>query len=458
MAATLETAAKGGIPDRSDTLEDFFENGAVGLHLVDGGGRILRANRAELQLLGYQPEEYLGRQISDFHADAGAIEDILARLSRGETLDKYPARLKAKDGSIKHVLISSSVCFDEAGNFRNTRCFTVDVTDRVAADAELREAQQRLAATYEHALAGIAEVDCHGRFLRVNEPFHEITGYNKAELLGRCVFDITHPEDAPADRSQFERQVRGDIERYATQKRYLRADGRCVWVHVMSSTVHGPDGEFLYGVRVVHDVTEQKQAEERRRLLVAELNHRVKNTLSTVQSLASQTARNARDLDDFQDRFEGRLVALSKAHDRLTRRSWADASLAEIVEEELGFRGGGRAVVAGPDVALSPHTALALSMAFHELGTNAAKYGALSSPDGRISVHWNVERDRYSRPVRVSLTWMERGGPTVKPPESRGFGSRLLDAMAAELNGAAELRFEPEGLVWSLEFPLQLAA
>jgi PAS domain S-box-containing protein len=453
MAATL-TAPGDGTPALRDTLEDFFENGAVGLHLVDGRGRVLRANRAELELLGYAPDEYIGRPIADFHADPATIEDILARLSRGETLDKYPARLRAKDGSIKHVLISSSVCFDETGQFKNTRCFTLDVTDQVAADAELREAQQRLAATYENALAGIAEVDERGCLLRVNEPFHEITGYTKDELVGRSVFEITHPDDVAEDRRQFERQLRGEIERYAVEKRYIHADGRSVWVHVMSSTVRGPREEFLYGVRVVHDITEQKQAEERRRVLVDELNHRVKNTLATVQSLASQTARNARDLGDFRERFEGRLVALSQAHDRLTRRNWEGASLAEIAREELALHGGDRGVATGPDVALSPQTALALSMAFHELGTNASKYGALTSPQGRIEVRWSVERDAHSRPKRVTLTWTERGGPPVAKPKRRGFGSRLLEAIATDVGGRASLSFEPEGLVWRLEFPV----
>lgn len=457
---SVASATVGPAPSvATDTLEDFFENGSVGLHLVDGQGQILRANRAELELLGYDAAEYIGQPISRFHADPATIEDILSRLSRGETLDKYPARLRAKDGSIRHVLISSSVCFDETGQFRNTRCFTLDVTDRVAADAELREAQQRLSATYEHALVGIGEIDREGRYLRVNEPFFEITGYTTEHLLGRSVFEITHPDDAPRDRAEFERQVRGDIERYVTEKRYIHADGRHVWVRVMSSTVRGPAGEFLYAVRVVHDISEHRQAEERRRILIDELNHRVKNTLATVQSLASQTVRTARDLADFQTRFEGRLLALSKAHDRLTRRNWEDASLKEIVQEELGLhRAAGRTLTAsGPDVALPPRHALALSMAFHELGTNAAKYGALTRPEGRVDVRWTVERDRHSRPLRVNLVWTETGGPPVSPPEGRGFGSRLLEAMTSEVGGSGELLFEPQGVVWRLEFPVDTA-
>jgi PAS domain S-box-containing protein len=128
-------------------LEDFFENGAVGLHWVASDGSILRVNQAELDLLGYNRDEYVGRHIADFHADRHVIDDILARLARGEKLDKYEARLKAKDGSIKHVLITSNARFQD-GQFVNTRCFTLDVTDLKKTETALRESEQRLRATH----------------------------------------------------------------------------------------------------------------------------------------------------------------------------------------------------------------------------------------------------------------------------------------------------------------------
>src|SRR3569832_1392167 len=130
----------------TDPLEDFFENGALALHLVGADGTILRANKAELDLLGYSREEYIGRNVAEFHADEERICEILVRLSKGERLDQYPARLRTKDGAIKHVLISSCVNFRD-GKFVNTRCFTLDVTEQRKAEARLREQDQRLAAT-----------------------------------------------------------------------------------------------------------------------------------------------------------------------------------------------------------------------------------------------------------------------------------------------------------------------
>lgn len=437
-------------------LGDFFDNATVGLHLVGADGTILRANRADYEPLGYSEDEYLGQSITRFHADEETIADILARLSAGEKLDKFPARLKAKDGSIRHVLISSSVYFRD-GEFVNTRCFTLDVTDKVRAERELREAQERLAATYDNVPAGIAEADETGRFVSVNEAFETITGYSKDELLTRTLFDITHPDDVPPDRQDYERQVSGEIDRYVITKRYVRKDGRTIWVEVTSSTVRGEDGSFRYGVRMVQDITERRLAEEQKKLLLDELNHRVKNTLATVQALASHTARSATSAGDFRRRFEPRLMALSAAHDRLTRNDWRGADLGDIVSGELEAHDvPGAASVEGPDIILPPRVSLSLSMALHELATNALKYGSLSVPGGRVEVRWDVRRDPSSPyPVGLDMSWRESGGPAVAPPAQEGFGSRLLRVTAAELGGDLDVRWERAGLEWELSFPLR---
>jgi len=437
-------------------LEDFFENGTVGLHLVGADGTILRANRADYEPLGYTAEEYVGQPIMKFHADEDVISDILRRLSSGEKLDKYPARLSAKDGSIRHVLISSSVCFRD-DEFVNTRCFTVDVTEKMQAEEALREAQERLAVTYENVLAGIAEVDRDGRFTRVNEAFVSITGYSREELLATSFAEITHPDDVVEDRGQYRRQVAGEIDHYVMEKRYVRKDGQVVWVEISSSTVRDPDGGFGYGVRMAQDITDRRVAEQHRKLLLSELNHRVKNTLATVQALAAHTARSAQSAEDFQRRFEPRLMALSAAHDRLTKNDWRGADLADIVRDELRAHGAhdDRATIAGPSIILPPRVSLTLSMALHELATNALKYGALSSPTGRVEVQWSVERQAGNPyPTRVQLSWQERGGPPVAEPETEGFGSRLLRVTAAELRGELALDWKREGLSWKLSFPL----
>lgn len=198
-------------------------------------------------------------------------------------------------------------------------------------------------------------------------------------------------------------------------------------------------------------------AATRQKLLLDELNHRVKNTLATVQSVASQSLRNARDIGQGRRDFEARLLSLSKAHNLLTLDNWRGASLADLAETELEpYRsaGAGRVKIEGEEVWLAPNTAVAMGMAFHELATNAAKYGALSAPQGRVMVTWKLTRPEHA-PRRLVIRWIEADGPEVRPPERRGFGSRLLlSGLAHQLNGEVDLDFRKEGVRCTITFNL----
>lgn len=574
---------------KSADLEDFFENSAIGLHIVGGDGIIQRANKAELALLGYSPEEYVGRHVAEFHADAPVVGDILQKLACGEKLDRYPARLRAKDGSIKHVLITSNSRFQD-GNFVNTRCFTTDVTDLRESEIARRESDERLAATYEAANIGIAEADRDGHLLRVNDTLCQMLGRSREELLQMTFHDYTHEDDREEDALLYGRQVRGEIENYALRKRATKPDGARVYLDVHSSSVRDATGGFRYGVRVLQDVTaakqmedqireseqhmrdllealpaavyttdaagritffnnaavemsgrtpqvgdmwcvtwrlynadgtplphdqcpmavalkedrpirgveaiaerpdgsrvpfipyptplhdadgkligainmlvditERKQAENRQKILIDELNHRVKNTLATVQSLAGQTARHAGTLDDFVHRFEGRLLALSRAHDLLTRRHWENAPLDALAREVLipliGDAADRMEITGGP-IELDARSALNMTMTLNELATNAMKYGALSSPTGRVSVNWRLEEDS-SLQSTLTLEWRELGGPPVLPPARRGIGSRLMErCIERDLAGQFDLAFERSGVFCRLSIPVGMA-
>jgi PAS domain S-box-containing protein len=704
---TEQKRAEGESQRNRGDLEDFFENGAVGLHMVSGDGIIRRANKAELDLLGYKPEEYIGRHIAEFHADAPTIGDILHRLSCGDHLNRYPARLRAKDGSIKHVVITSNGRFED-GRLVTTRCFTSDVTAAYEAEAARRESEERLAATYQAATIGIAEADAEGRLLRVNDAFCRMLGYSRDQLLTMTILDYTHREARDEELALYTRQVRGDVPSYQLRKRAVKADGSDAYLDVYSSSVCGPEGEFRYGVRVLIDVTESKRMddriresekrmrdllealpaavyttdangridffnraaiqlagrtpdigdewcvtwrlytpdgsylphdqcpmavalkedrpvrgeeaiaerpdgsrvpfvpyptplhdsegklvgainmlvdisdrkkaeenaerlaaivkfsddaiiskdiqgiiqtwntgaerlfgyeaqdvigkpvsilippdrqheepdilqrvgrgvhidhyetvrvrkdgtlvdisltisplrnaqgevvgaskiarditerrreEERRLLLINELNHRVKNTLATVQSLAAQSFRGARDTPEFKQ-FENRLVALSRAHDLLTRESWEGAEIHELLHacvSAVCLDPPKRFDVTGPAIRLRPKLALALSLAFHELVTNAAKYGALLTEHGRINVRWDIGGPESNG--NMSLRWEEVGGPKVKAPDRSGFGSRLLQkALAREFGARSSLEFAERGVVFTIHTPLE---
>ena len=268
MTMDLAAASSGWPAPRSvaaaqarDELDDFFENAAVGFHLVSGNGIILRANRAELQMLGYEADEYVGRHIGEIHADPATIDDILLRLGRGEQLVEYPARLNAKDGSIRHVRITSNAR-RRNDEVINTRCLTVDVTERLRVEELVRQQDQRLSATYERAGIGIAAVAADGRLQQVNAHLASLLGYPPEELVGRSIFDAGLTEDAERDRAQFHRQVDGEIDHYTIEKGFRRKDGGRLWVSITSSSVRDSENRFLYAVRVQHDVTDRKKAEE----------------------------------------------------------------------------------------------------------------------------------------------------------------------------------------------------
>jgi two-component sensor histidine kinase len=214
-----------------------------------------------------------------------------------------------------------------------------------------------------------------------------------------------------------------------------------------------PGGE-VWGVFVEgSDVTDRVIAEEQQKLLVDELNHRVKNTLATVQAIAAQTLRTNEDPAAFRHAFEARLMALSATHDLLTQTSWRSAGLRDVVQVEFRPYDPARYRLDGPDVNLSPSEALTLGLLFHELATNAAKHGALSNATGVVGVAWRVREGRDER--RLVLEWRESGGPPVVPPQRRGFGSRLIErSLKGQLGGSANLHFAPNGLHCHVELPL----
>ncbi len=233
-----------------------------------------------------------------------------------------------------------------------------------------------------------------------------------------------------------------------------RPDGSRVPFIPYPTALRDAEGRIVGGINMLVDISARKEAETRQRMLIDELNHRVKNTLATVQSLAGQTARYATDLHDFTERFEARLMALARAHDLLTKRRWEGADLQGLVLEILAPYGGapGRLGVEGPAIDLVPRTVLSLTMALHELTTNSAKYGALSLPSGTLQVCWKQPRG----PDRIlTLEWIERGGPEVVTPVRRGFGTRLVTrCVERDLDGELDLRYEPSGVRCIMSFPL----
>jgi PAS domain S-box-containing protein len=332
-------------------------------------------------------------------------------------------------------------------------------TSRRAAVEALRESEERLRAVFNSSAVGVAILTPDARFIEANDAFCEISGYDGEELRSRDSASLTHPDDCASMLAHIDDLLAGRASSFVIEKRYRRKDGSTIWVQNSVSLTHDDAGRPLHLVKLVQNITERKTAEKRQRLLVDELNHRVKNTLATVQSFAVQTLRSAPSIAEGRKAFEARLIALSKTHDVLTRQHWEGADVREVIDQAIaayrGQSGAGRFRIDGPELILQPKAALALSLALHELATNAAKYGALSNHTGGIDIEWKVT----PQPKRFRLRWAETGGPKVEPPGRRGFGSRLVErGLSQDLAGDVRLDFATDGVMCSIDAPLHEVA
>lgn len=339
---------------------------------------------------------------------------------------------------------------DDEMSLANTiaRQLALAVVHQSAAE-DLRQSEERFRLMSEHAPVMIWMSDAHNRCLHLNRMLREFWGVEEANISTFNWRTTMHPEDE----ERIGRSMMAAVTAGApamVKGRYLSAKGGYRVLQTSAQPRFSAKGEFVGMIGVNVDVTEREESEAERDLLIAELNHRVKNTLSVVQSIAHQTFRETETSLAARNAFEGRLVALSLAHNLLTRLNWEHASLAEIVRVVLNVTedGSGRIRVSGPTVLLPPKEALAITMALHELCTNAMKYGALSNNTGQVDVEWSAGS-------RLRLAWRESGGPRVAPPRRRGFGSRLLQrSLAADLDGEVQVDFEPTGIVCRIDAPL----
>jgi PAS domain S-box-containing protein len=331
-----------------------------------------------------------------------------------------------------------------------------EVGERRRTEEGLRESEERLRLALQAGRLGSWELDiATGRRL-LSPRSAEIFGVPTDELLDRQAWQaVIHPDDRERLNATFQAALQGRAA-YRAEFRVQAKDGTERWVSSQAIVHRDRSGAPQRVVGIHQDITDRKRWEAHQSLLINELNHRVKNTLATVQSLAGQTLRNASSMEQVREDLEGRLFALSRVHDVLTRENWNGANLREVVEQAVEpYRRAddGRFHLAGEDARLSPRMALAIALALQELATNAVKYGALLNATGVVRITWTITGAAANR--RLMLCWEEAGGPVVDPPTRRGFGSRLIErSFAMELGGQARLEFPPEGVRCTIDAPV----
>jgi len=436
---------------------------AVGAHNIGifdwhvPSGRILWSPELEA-MFGLAPGEFAGtaedfqrRVLPDDLAPAQA--DTAAALAAGRDLIGFNFRIRRADGAIRWIEGVSRVVYDAEGAPQRIVGTNFDVTERVLAEQAMRESRERLDMAVAAHAVGIFDWDVTTGAATWSGEMEAIFGLPRGGFEGHT--DHFRKRVVPEDLARIDAQAAAAAaagqDVIHNEFRIIRDDGAVRWIEGAARFVFGPDGQPVRIVGTNLDITERKMAEQHQRLLVNELNHRVKNTLAIVQAIAWQSFRSGGMSKPAREAFEGRLAALAAAHNVLNRQSWEGGSIAQIVAEAVAPQdpGDGRLTVSGPPVSLEPKTAVALALAAHELATNAVKYGALSTPDGRVDVRWTIDGGL------LRLVWRETGGPTVKGPIQRGFGARLLEqGLAEEICGSVRIEFLPEGVVCTVEAQL----
>jgi PAS domain S-box-containing protein len=475
-ARSLSEAAIENLRQRGGVFVGAVRATRMAMALTDPslpGNPIVFANQSFLELSGYGLEEVLGQQPYFMNGPDTAPEDaarfrVALEEDRDEVLETVQYR---KDGSRFVASLFLSAFKDEEGRTLHHFLSWGDVTARVdaasdaaalrAAQAVLKESEARLAAAFEVSPVGIGILDLDGRLILSNPevkrflptdsiPSRDEQGQSRW-LARDSNGERVDPSDWPSARA-----LRGERAVPGLEMLYVDDDGSELWTRVASAPIRDSAGTISGAVVVVHDVTAFKKADERQRMLLAELQHRVRNVLAMIRSMVRRTAETSATVQDYSQHLEGRIGALARTQAMLTREPGRGVDLQSIVEGELlSIAAQARQYSCqGPPVTLAPKAAEVLSLAIHELATNAIKYGAFSGPGGRLEVSWST-RLRGSE-MWLALHWIESGVADIGIPEREGFGMELITRRVPyELDGKGAVRVGADGISAVVELPLR---
>lgn len=420
-------------------------------------------NDACIGILRAKHPAALGVPASQAWADVWPQTELLVRpvLGTGEAvfaedLEFLPDRELDAPAAPAHFTFCYSALRDEHGGIAGVFITAIETTGRMRSEAALRASEQRLRAIVESATEyAIITFDGEGRITSWNPGAERVLGYGEEEAIGQHGEIFFTAEDRERGVPEIEMTRAREYGRSSDERWHIRKNGSLFWASgVMLPIEDHPRDRYL---KIFRDNTEARRIAERQTLLTRELNHRVKNTLAIVQSIVMQTLRRSGCSQDARDALESRLVALARTHDALTSRNWsggdlhgmAEGTLRLVLQESFSTR----ARLHGPDIHLNANALLGLSLALHELATNAVKYGALSNDAGSVEIDWEI---RDGAEPRFRLRWVERGGPPVEQPAALGFGSRMIEeGLAHEFDGRVELKFAREGLECTIQAPLR---
>jgi PAS domain S-box-containing protein len=376
------------------------------------------------------------------------------RIARGQE-----AIVERKDGTRIPVIPYPTPLRDETGMIVGVVTMKVDISKRRKMELALAERNIQLSLAGKAALVGSYSYDANTGMMQISEGYAAIHGFPEGTTeiaRSECLAGV-HPDDmgrVEQARSEAFREFRRE---YSAEYRIIRPDGEMRWVETRCFVTYDGEGCPQRVVGVSIDISERKRTEERQGKLIAELDHRVKNVLATVQAVAAQTLQASSSMEHFVAALDGRIRSMGSTHELLSHRRWAGIPLAELVQRELApYTTSSNTEIGGPDVMLSAEAGQTMGMVLHELVTNAAKYGALSDPAGRVAIRWRLPLNGSARD-RLIFVWRETGGPLVVPPSKTGYGMDVVKSVIPyELGGTVDYVLAPEGARCHIEIPLTL--
>jgi PAS domain S-box-containing protein len=434
---------------------ELLEALPVAVYTTDADGRITFYNDAAAELWGHRPELGTSQWCGSWRLywpDGRLLPHdecpMAVALKEGRPVRGIEAIAERPDGTRVRFRPYPTPLHDGAGRLVGAINLLMDVGEREEVAVDLA----RLAAIVASSDDAIVSKTLDGTITSWNEGATRIFGYEASEMIGRPITSFIPPELHAEEKQILARLRRGErIRHYETVR--VAKDGHRVDVSLTVSPLRDSSGKVIGASKVGRDITERKQAEKLQKVLIDELNHRVKNTLATVQAIASQSLVHAKSPTEFVSGFTGRVQALANAHALLTRSEMRGAEMMDLVREQvlLGAADDHRISCSGPLLMLEPQTALHLALILHELATNARKHGALSAASGRLSVSWEMRRNGGQN---LLLRWEESSGPKVRAPAARGFGSTLIEQTLRAHGGEASINYRPDGVTCEIRLPL----
>jgi len=432
----------------------------VGCYTYDISARTVRFSRASRASYGLSQstmeitaQQWFARVHRDDQQHLRAEHIRAFKERRPEVINEF--RFVRPGGEVRWIEGRSLVVYDQAGRAERMTGVYIDVTDRKQTEALLGESKTRLADALAAGQVMAFEWNAVTGQSRRSDNVAQILGIEQgpASVPRNDFLRHVHPDDRMCLKSRI-RELRPGNPSYVLNFRFVRPDGREVWLEETAKAEFDATGRLLRIKGLTRDINERKGLEEDKNLLIAELDHRVKNVLSIVSVVASRTQETSQSMADFVAALDGRIKSMAITHELLSYRRWHGIPLAELVDRELApYATGSNTQIEGPDVILSADAGQAIAMVFHELATNAAKFGALSTARGRVCVRWSQKRNGHAHSL-LSVHWEERGGPNVMPQTRSGYGTSVIrDLIPYELGGAVDLVHAPEGVRCRLEIP-----